>query len=139
MLERPRLRRSRSRASVWENWDTPSIIVASVYCDAHSPQCQGGFLPSPLMPNNPAFWVQPCVVFTGSEWQNHGARRFGLAAPRAASSKGETRVAVQPLDDAGLKCLDFGLCTRQAVVMLQKARAFIETRSPVLSGPIAST
>ena len=83
--------------------------------------------------------MKPCVVFAGPEWQNHGARRFGLAAPRAAYGKGETRVAVQPLDDTAVECLDFGPNARQAVVMLQRPRAFVETRLPVLSGPTAMT
>ena len=30
------------------------------------------------MPGRPAFGVKPGVVFAGPEWENHGARRFGL-------------------------------------------------------------
>src|SRR5262249_35438436 len=91
------------------------------------------------MPSEPAIGVKPCVVFTRSEWQDHGARRFGLAAPRAASGGGGDRVSVQPFNNAVLECLDFRLNAHQAAVMLQKARAFVEARSPVLSGPIGTT
>ena len=117
----------------------PSIMVVSTDGDAHFPQCQDGFFPPPLTPSGPAFGVKPCVVFAGPEWQDHRARRLRLTAPHAASGEGETRVAVQPLDDTALECLDFGLNARQAVVMLQKPRAFVETRLPVLSGPTILT
>src|SRR5262249_7371374 len=43
------------------------------------------------------------------------------------------------LDETALECLDFGLNAQQAAVMLQKSRAFVEARSPVLSGPIGAT
>src|SRR5262245_1465608 len=76
--------------------------------DAHSPQCQDGFRPSRLTPNGPAIGVKPCVVFAGSEWQDHSARRFGLAAPRAASGEGEARVRVHSFNDALLERLYFG-------------------------------
>src|SRR5262245_33373533 len=39
-------------------------------------------------------------MFTGSEWQDHSARRFGLAAPDAPSGGREARVSVQPFNDA---------------------------------------
>src|SRR6516162_6755670 len=74
-------------------------------------------------------------MFAGSEWQDDDARRFGLAAPRAASGGRRTWVAVQPLDETGLECLYFGRNAQQATVMLQKPRAFVEVCSPVLSGP----
>ena len=82
------------------------------------------------------------MVFTGSEWQDHSARRFGLAAPGAPSGGGEARVSVQrsvqPFNDALLERLDLGLKTRPAAVMLQKARAFVEARSPVFSAPVGT-
>jgi hypothetical protein len=80
--------------------------------------------------------MKPFVVFAGSEWQDPGARRFGLAAPRAASGGGEGRVSIQPFNDALLERLDLGLKARPAAVMLQKACTFVEARSPVFSVPI---
>ena len=53
-----------------------------------------------MIPKGPAFGVEPFAVFAGSEWQDLGDRRFGLAAPRAASGEGEGRVSVQPFNDA---------------------------------------
>jgi len=88
------------------------------------------------MPAGPAIGVKPCVMFAGPEWQDHSARRFGLAAPRATSSGGEARVSVQPFNDALLERLDLGLKARPAAVMLQKARTFVKARSPVFSVPI---
>src|SRR5262245_27832379 len=104
-----------------------SIIVLSIHGDAHSSQCQDGFFPSPLIPSGPAFGVQPCMCpRLGPERQDDGPRRLGLATPCAASCEVGTRVAVQPLDDTALECSGFGLNARQAAVILQKARAFIE-------------
>src|SRR5262245_60827833 len=88
------------------------------------------------MPAGPAIGVKPCVMFAGPEWQDHSARRFGLAAPRAPSGGGEARVSVQPFNDALLERLYFGLNAQHAAVMLQKPRAFVETGSPVFIVPI---
>src|SRR5262245_4489502 len=87
------------------------------------------------MPAGPAIGVKPCVMFAGPEWQDHSARRFGLAAPRATSSGGEGGVSVQPFNDALLERLDLGLKARPAAVMLQKARTFVKARSPIFSVP----
>jgi len=87
------------------------------------------------MPNGPAIGVKPRVLFAGPEWQDHSARRFGLAAPGAASGWREARVSVQPFNDALLERSDLGLKARPTVVMLQKARTFVKARSPVFSVP----
>jgi len=86
-----------------------------------------------LTPSGPAIGVKPRVLFAGPEWQDHSARRFGLAAPGAPSGGGEARVSVQPFNDALLERLELGLNAQQATVMLQKVRTFVKARSPVFS------
>src|SRR5262249_13717960 len=83
--------------------------LKAAYGDAHSPQRDGCFFPSRLVPSGPAFGVKPCVMFPRSEWHDRRARPFGLAAPGAASGGGGDRVSVQPFNNAVLECLDFGL------------------------------
>src|SRR5262249_21808650 len=87
----------------------------------------------------PTFGVNPGVVVARSVWQDHGAGRFSLAAPSAASGGGWAWASVQPFNNAVLERFGLGLNARQATVVLQKARAFVEARSPVLSGPIGTT
>src|SRR5262245_52854709 len=117
-----------------ETGDTLSTIVVSGG-DAHCPQRVGGFCPSRMMPSWPAIGMKPCVVFAGPERHNLDAPRFNFAAPSAASGKGLDGVRVQPFNDTVLECLDLSLNGQQAAVMLQKARTFVEARSPVLRRP----
>src|SRR5262249_15935966 len=91
-----------------------------------------------MMPSWPAIGMKPCVVFTAPERHNLDAPRFNFAAPSAASGKGLDGVRVQPFNDTVIECLDLSLIAQQAAVMLQKARTFLKSRSPVLGTPIGT-
>jgi hypothetical protein len=117
----------------------PSIIVVSTHGDAHSPQRQDGLPLSGLMPRRPAVGVKPCMrLRLGPEGQDNGARRLGPATPCAAPRCRRSGMLIQPLDDAAVERLELSLSAQQAAVMLQKARAFVETRSPIFCAPLGA-
>src|SRR5215467_4778652 len=128
------------RWAAGESGDTPSIIVVSPHGDAYFPQCQDGLPLSGLMPGGPAVGVRPCTrLRLGPEGQDNGTRSLGPATPCAASRRRRSGMLVQPLRHAaGEGTGGLSLSAHQASVMLQKARAFAEACSPVLSVPIGT-
>jgi hypothetical protein len=45
---------------------------------------------------------------------------------------------VQPLDDGAIERLELSISAHPAAVMLQKARALVETRSPIFCAPLGA-
>src|SRR6516162_1418423 len=98
------------RSAAGETGDRASIIAVSAHGDAHSPQCQDGFFPSPLIPKPPAFGVKPCMrPRLSPERHDNGTGRFRPAAPCAASRLGGSGMLVQPFDGASFQRPAFGL------------------------------